>query len=813
MGNWAAGKIFSPARRLSVVTSFTSGGGLEADYHARKFMKIKHSILLWLAPLVLVASLPAAQPTFTVSPATVSNTFPGNITLLISNVPTGDPVVVQKFLDLNTNGAVDGTDWLVQQFSLTDGQAGMAIAGVTNFNVPGDANATTGLITATLNLQGDFMQRIAGKYLFRLTSPVGHFTPVTNLFTVTNFPFGQKFAGNVVSNGTATTVSNALVLLFPAPRPGNNGPSGNPLAGVVANNSGAYSVAAPPGTYTLVAFRSNYLANLTTAPVLTLTNLANITNNLTLTNATAYVGGKLADAASPGTGLPGILVPVQSTNGMLAGGMTDTNGNFSVGVRSGNWQAGGNDVSLVVHGYLGLQNKTNVPAGTLTVTNLLSRATALIYGSVKDNFGNPLAGVDVYVDDGPGSGLYQTDGYTDTNGNYVVGIVGGSDSWWQQVDNSSAFTNYVFSQSQLPNNGVIASNTAVLQNFTGILATNRIAGNVKFNGTNVAGVSVWANATINGTNYQTGWLVTDTGGNYALNVCNGSWTLGLNCSGGNSGDSLDSILGAVNYVCPNNPSMTISNNNATNNFIIQPCGGVQILTTNLPNGEVNVPYGQTLQAASCNSSFTWTNISGSLPSGLSLDSSSGTLSGTPGAGGAFNFTIRVTDGSSHTTNQPFSIGISNALQITTSSLPNGTNGSAYNQQLLAGGGLPPYNSWLLVSGSLPTSLNLSTNGLLSGTAATSGTFNFTVGLTDSLGGNASQPFSLTLNSLNPTPPPPMGITSAGGQLFICYPTAGSNFVLQTATNVNGPWTPASNVSPAISFQFTNGNPAQFFRLQ
>ena len=248
MGNWAAGKIFSPARRLSVVTSFTSGGGLEADYHARKFMKIKHSILLWLAPLVLVASLPAAQPTFTVSPATVSNTFPGNITLLISNVPTGDPVVVQKFLDLNTNGAVDGTDWLVQQFSLTDGQAGMAIAGVTNFNVPGDANATTGLITATLNFHGDFMQRLAGKYLFRLTSPVGHFTPVTNLFTVTNFPFGQKFAGNVVSNGTATTVSNALVLLFPAPRPGNNGPSGNPLAGVVANNSGAYSVAAPPVT-------------------------------------------------------------------------------------------------------------------------------------------------------------------------------------------------------------------------------------------------------------------------------------------------------------------------------------------------------------------------------------------------------------------------------------------------------------------------------------------------------------------------------------------------------------------------------------
>ncbi len=48
----------------------------------------------------------------------------GSVTLQISGLTAGDTVVVQKFLDLNTNGVIDASDYLVQQFNLTDGQAG-----------------------------------------------------------------------------------------------------------------------------------------------------------------------------------------------------------------------------------------------------------------------------------------------------------------------------------------------------------------------------------------------------------------------------------------------------------------------------------------------------------------------------------------------------------------------------------------------------------------------------------------------------------------------------------------------------------------
>ena len=86
---------------------------------------------LW-AVLLLCPGL-AAAVSFTVTPSTISNTYSGNIILIITGLNTSETVVVQKFLDINTNGAIDASDWLVGQWRLTDGQANV-IGGVTNVN-------------------------------------------------------------------------------------------------------------------------------------------------------------------------------------------------------------------------------------------------------------------------------------------------------------------------------------------------------------------------------------------------------------------------------------------------------------------------------------------------------------------------------------------------------------------------------------------------------------------------------------------------------------------------------------------------------
>jgi hypothetical protein len=103
--------------------------------------------LVALASGLLVGHSALAAVTFTITPSAVSNTYSGLITLSIGGLTNTETVVVQKFLDLNTNGVIDGTDWLVQQFALQDG-TNFVIGGVTNFNVPGDLNATTGAVTA-----------------------------------------------------------------------------------------------------------------------------------------------------------------------------------------------------------------------------------------------------------------------------------------------------------------------------------------------------------------------------------------------------------------------------------------------------------------------------------------------------------------------------------------------------------------------------------------------------------------------------------------------------------------------------------------
>ena len=322
-------------------------------------------------------------------------------------------------------------------------------------------------------------------------------------------------------------------------------------------------------------------------------------------------------------------------------------------------------------------------------------------------------------------------------------------------------------------------------------------------------MQVYAYANIGGQNYQP-QVNTDVNGNYSLNVANGSWNVNVYCGGGQN-----SLPG--NYACPNPIALNIANNNVVTNFVVQQCSGISIGPVSpLPVGEVNLFYNQTIQASDCNGVYNWSQTGGTVPGGTSLNSGGSTdvLSGSPNASGNFTFTVQVNDGAGNTTNRQYTVAISNALQITTATLPNGTNGLNYSQQLQAAAGVPfgggVHYSWSLLSGSLPASLNLATNGLLSGTAAVNGSFNFTVMATDAIGGVTSQALSLTLITTNI---PPLAISTAGGQIIVLWPAAsGTNFTLQTATNVAGPWVTASNGVPQNAFSFSNSAPNVFFRL-
>lgn len=180
-----------------------------------------------------------------------------------------------------------------------------------------------------------------------------------------------------------------------------------------------------------------------------------------------------------------------------------------------------------------------------------------------------------------------------------------------------------------------------------------------------------------------------------------------------------------------------------------------ITTTSLPHEIVGTYYNPTLEVTDGVSPFTWTISSGSLPSGISLGSSDGVLSGTPTSPGTYNFIAQVTDDNSDSDTQALTLIVRPLLVITTTSLPEGTLNRPYSQYVEISGGAGPF-TWSTNSGSLPRAgldLNTST-GEISGTP----TGTFSVGdiflVSDSDGQSVGRPLTLTVN-----PPPVISANS------------------------------------------------------
>ncbi|WP_157572069.1 beta strand repeat-containing protein [Hydrogenophaga taeniospiralis] len=287
---------------------------------------------------------------------------------------------------------------------------------------------------------------------------------------------------------------------------------------------------------------------------------------------------------------------------------------------------------------------------------------------------------------------------------------------------------------------------------------------------------------------------------------------------------------------------------------------VSVSPSTLPNGAVTVAYSQTLTASGGVSPYSFGVTAGALPAGLSL-SSGGVLSGTPTAGGTFNFTATATDSSPFP--GPFAGSRAYTLVVTpptivlpATSLAGGTVGTAYADSITAAsGGTAPY-SYAVTAGALPGGLTLNAaSGAITGTPSAPGTFNFSITATDSSTGTgpytATQAYAITVIDIPPvanavsltvaynaaaTPvtlnitggaatsvavgtAPSHGTAIAGGTSITYQPTtgyAGPDSFTYTATNSGGTSAPATvtvtvndpviTITPSGGFAATVGAP-------
>lgn len=140
--------------------------------------------------------------------------------------------------------------------------------------------------------------------------------------------------------------------------------------------------------------------------------------------------------------------------------------------------------------------------------------------------------------------------------------------------------------------------------------------------------------------------------------------------------------------------------------------------------------------------ITFAVTTGTLPAGLTLNASTGQITGTPSASGAYNFTVTATNSAGNDT-QVFSGTVGTVAvtppTITTTALNSLTQGSSFSQTIAATGGLPI--TWAVLSGSLPAGLSLaSSTGIISGTPTAAGSYSFVLRATNS-GGVDDQAFS------------------------------------------------------------------------
>lgn len=146
---------------------------------------------------------------------------------------------------------------------------------------------------------------------------------------------------------------------------------------------------------------------------------------------------------------------------------------------------------------------------------------------------------------------------------------------------------------------------------------------------------------------------------------------------------------------------------------------------------VNAPYSLQLTATG-GGSLTWSVISGSLPAGISLNASSGLLSGTPTAKGDYSFKIQASDGG-RSDAQTYSLSVVDPLKLTVATSAGAEVGLPFELKPTVTGGKPGY-TWSITGGTLPEGINLDpATGTLSGKPTTPGTYPIKLTAKDTLG--------------------------------------------------------------------------------
>ena len=228
-----------------------------------------------------------------------------------------------------------------------------------------------------------------------------------------------------------------------------------------------------------------------------------------------------------------------------------------------------------------------------------------------------------------------------------------------------------------------------------------------------------------------------------------------------------------------------------------------ITTSSLPSYKVGTQYSQSVNVTGGKSPYHWKVASGTLPQGITFTNTTGIFAGSSGQTGSFPLTVTVTDSSwptNLTATQSYSLVGTSGLSISTTTLPEITQGSSYDSSVAAVGGVTPY-TWSLSTGSLPSGISLgSTSGTISGTTQQTGSYTITVKVADSSSPQQSATQQYTVQSVQGQSTVADFYVATNGK-----DTWSGTLAAPNSNNTDGPFASISRAQTAVQAILKNPN--------